>query len=81
MVQDLAPAGKGVQGFSSAADGRGIVGYTTGYRGRAVYGVSSSSSQIDRTYGGYFEATGEYATGVYGEAIGHTWDRNYWKSK
>ncbi len=62
--------GTGVQGFSSASDGKGIVGYTTGYSGRAVYGESSTSSQFDKNYGGYFKATGKYGIGVYAEVIG-----------
>lgn len=62
--------GTGVQGFSSAADGKGIVGYTTGYSGRAVYGESSTTSQFDKNYGGYFKATGKYGIGVYAEVIG-----------
>ena len=60
--------GRGVYGLGNGLNGTGVYGQT--YFGYGVYGKANTSNPSGIThYGGYFEANGELARAVYGEAI------------
>lgn len=60
----------GVRGHATGTYGRGVYGYATGSTGRAVYGYANNTG-TGTHYGGYFEATGENAVGIYSAAKGN----------